>query len=290
MKNLVQSVAVAATIVLAHSPHAQTAAAPGKEEFGLTPRQLVQSIERVEAGLARCMRSHGFQYIAVDYMTVRRGMSADKRLPGLSEEDFIAKYGFGLSTMYTGKPPQLAEGYSPGKVALGERNVQIFGTLSPADQIAYNRALLGEDASATFAVGLETENFSRTGGCTRKTIEQVFNPDQLKATYYNPQDALINKDPRMKAALRKYARMMRRAGFDYSHPDEAEGDVKARLDALTKGGTIPIERMSPGQLAALKSLQDYERSVAVKNFELGEEIFDPVEEAIQKEMYARKVK
>ncbi len=61
MKVLVQSVAVAATLVLAHSPHAQTAAAPGKEEFGLTPRQLVQSIEKVEAGLSRCMRSQGFQ-------------------------------------------------------------------------------------------------------------------------------------------------------------------------------------------------------------------------------------
>ncbi len=290
MKFFVQSVAVAAILVLALSPNAQTAAAPGTEEFGLTPRQLVQSVERVEAAIARCMRSQGFQYIAVDYLTVRRGMSADKRLPGVSEEDFIGKYGFGLSTMYSGKPPQLAEGYSPGKVGLGKRNVQVYRTLSTADQVAYNRTLFGENTGATFAVGLETENFSRSGGCTRRAIERVFNPNQLKATYYNPQDALINKDPRMKAALRKYAREMRKAGFDYSHPDEVEADVKARLDALTSGGAIPIEKMSPSQLSALESLQDYERRVAVKNYELGEEIFDRVEEAIQKEMYARKVK
>ena len=290
MKFFVQSVAVAAILVLALSPNAQTAAAPSTEEFGLTPRQLVQSVERVEAAIARCMRSQGFQYIAVDYLTVRRGMSADKRLPGVSEEDFIGKYGFGLSTMYSGKPPQLAEGYSPGKVGLGKRNVQVYRTLSTADQVAYNRTLFGENTGATFAVGLETENFSRSGGCTRQAIERVFNPNQLKATYYNPQDALINKDPRMKAALRKYAREMRKAGFDYSHPDEVEADVKARLDALTSGGAIPIEKMSPSQLSALESLQDYERRVAVKNYELGEEIFDRVEEAIQKEMYARKVK
>jgi len=290
MKSLILSAAVAATIVLAHSPYAQAAAAPGTEEFGLTPRQLVQSIENVEAAIAGCMRSQGFRYIAVDYMMVRRGMSADKRLPGVSEEDFIGKYGFGLSTMYSGKPPQLAEGYSPGKVGLGERNVRIYRNLPPADRIAYNRALFGENIGATFAVGLETENFSRSGGCTRHAIERVFKPDQLKATYYNPQDVLINNDPRMKAALRKYARVMRRAGFDYSHPDDVEGDVKARLDALTRGGTIPIERMSPAQLGALKSLQGYERRVAVKNHELGEEIFDPIEEAIQREMYARKVK
>ena len=236
------------------------------------------------------MRSQGFQYIAVDYLTVRKGMSADKRLPGVSEEDFIGKYGFGLSTMYSGTPPQLAEGYSPGKIGFGERNVRIFKTLSPADRVAYNRALLGQITEATFAVGLETENFSRSGGCTRKGIEQVFNPNQLKATYYNPQDALINKDPRMKAALRKYTREMRKAGFDYSHPDDVEGDVKQRLDALTSGGTIPLQQMSPARLAALETLQDYERRVALKNYEMGEELFDPIEEAIQKEMYARKVK
>ncbi len=92
----------------------------------------------------------------------------------------------------------------------------------------------------------------------------------------------------MKAALRKYAREMRNAGFDYSHPDEVEADIKARLDAPTSGGTIPIENMSPSQLGALKNLQDFEPKVAVKNCELGEEIFDSVEEAIQKEMYARK--
>ena len=88
-------------------------------------------------------------------------------------------------------------------MGLGDRNVQIFKNLSPADQVAYNRALLGENTDATFAVGLELENFSRCGGCTVKAIEQVFTPEQLKSTYYNPLDALINNDPRMKAALRQ---------------------------------------------------------------------------------------
>ena len=94
-------------------------------------------------------------------------MSADKNLPGVSEEEFINKYGFGVSTLYTGQPPQLAAGYSPGKVGLGERNVQIYKNLSPADQVAYNRALFGDNTDATFAVGIEIEDFSRTGGCTR---------------------------------------------------------------------------------------------------------------------------
>ena len=170
------------------------------------PRELVQAIEKTEELIARCMRDQGFQYIAADYNTVRAGMSADKHLPGLSEEEFVRRYGFGVSTFYTGLPPQLSSGYSPARVGLGERNVEIFRALSPADQVAYNHALLGEDVNATFAVALEIEDLSRTGGCTRKAVAQVFKPDQLKPSHYNPQDALINKDPRMKAALGYWAR------------------------------------------------------------------------------------
>jgi hypothetical protein len=283
----------AVTFVASLAVAGASAAAPpgvGKEEFGLTTRQLVQKVERVEASIARCMRAQGFRYVAVDYKTVRRGMSADKNIPGLSEEEFTEKYGFGLATLYTGQPPQVASGYSPGKVGLGEQNIAIYKNLSPADRVAYNRALFGENAGATFAVGLETENFSRTGGCTRAAIEEVFDPEQLKSSYYNPLDAYINNDPRMRAALREYAKEMRKAGFDYDHPDEVENDIRERLDALTDGGSVPLEALSADRRAALEKLQDYERRVAVKNFELQEEVFDPVEERIEKELFAREVK
>ena len=291
MKNLIQPLATVVTmVVFAGSAAAQAPAGVGTEEFGLTPRQLVTSIEKVETLISRCMRAQGFQYVATDYMTVRKGMSADKNLRGVSEQEFIDRYGYGVSTMYTGKPPQLAEGYSPGKVGLGERNVRIFQSMSPADRVAYNRALFGENTGATFAVAIETENFSRTGGCTRKAVGQVFKPEQMIASYYNPKDALIKKDPRMRAALRYYGREMRKAGFDYDHPDQVETDIRERLAALTRGGTILVEEMSPEQLSALKDLQDYERRVGAKNFQLQEEVFDPVEAKIEEEMYARKVK
>ena len=267
----------------------QAPAGMGTEEFGLSQRELVQAIERTEDLISKCMRAQGFEYIAADHATVRAGMAADKKMPGLSEEQFVSRYGYGVATVYTGQPPQLASGYSPAKVGLGERNVQFFKSLSPADQVGYNRALMGESGNATFALALETENLSQTGGCTRKAVEQVFKPDQLKAAYYNPQDALIRNDRRMKAAVAFYAREMKKAGFDYGHPDEVEPDIRTRLNAMTNNGGIPVDKLSPEQKAALKKLQAYELAVAAKSVKLQEEVLVPVEERIQEELFARKV-
>ena len=85
-------------------------------------------------------------------------------------------------------------------------------------------------------------------------------------------------------------RLARRLGLsEQKDPDKVEADIRQRLDALTAGGTIPVDEMSPAQLKALEGLQDYERRVGVKDFELAVSIFDPVEESIEEEMYARRV-
>jgi hypothetical protein len=263
---------------------------PGQEEFGLTMKELVQSVERTEQLIAECMQEQGFRYVPVDFTTIRKGMNAIMSLPGMGEEEFIAKHGFGIATLYTGQPPQLIEGYSPGKVGLGEQNVEIFKNLSPADQAAYNRALFGKNTHATLAIAIDLEDFSQCGGCTLKAIEQVFEPEQLKVTYYNPKDTLIDQDPRMKAALRIYSQEMSKAGFDYNHPEEVETDVRERLNAITQGETIPIEKMSPEQRKALGKLQEYERKVSVVNLRLEEEILDEVEDKVEEEVFGRRAR
>lgn len=263
------------------------AALPGTEEFGLTKAELVKSIERVEASIAQCMRNAGFEYIAVDYNTVRRGMVADKSLPGLGERQYVAQFGYGISTLYTGLSPQLADATTPAKIGLGERNVRIFNNLSPADQVAYNRTLFGKNTDATFAVALETEDFSRTGGCTRAAIEQVFRPEQVQVTYRNPLDALIEQDPRMIAALAAFADCVRKEGFNYHHPNEIETDIKNRLYAITSGA--PPEALSADARAALAQLQGEERAVAAVAYDCESSLLDPVEGQIERELYARPV-
>lgn len=263
------------------------AALPGTEEFGLSREELVTRIEAVEGQIAQCMNEAGFEYVAADYDTVRQGMVADKSLPGLNEEEFITQYGYGISTLYTGLGPQASDTNTPAKIGLGERNVGVYSNLSPADQVAYNRALFGENQDATFAVALEAEDFSRTGGCTRAAIEQVFPAEQLSISYANPLDALIEQDPRMVAAFGEYADCIREAGFDYTHPEQIEADIRSRLEAITGGD--PLDALSADATAALTELQGEERAVAGVAFGCEEEFLTPVEEQIQRELYARPV-
>src|ERR1044071_1988889 len=240
------------------SPSAGTI--PGKEEYGMTMEQLFTAIQNVETEISKCMSAAGFEYVAADYNTVRRGMTADKSLPGMSEGQFIDQYGYGISTLYTGLAPQLSELRTPAQLGLGEQNVQIFMNLSPADQVAYSHTLFGEHADATFAVALETEDFSRTGGCTRSAIEKFFTPEQMNATFLNPFDALVEKDPRMAAANTEYAGCLRAAGFEYKYERDIEPDLRKKLDTITGGQ--PLEALSSDARSALTELQNYERSLA----------------------------
>lgn len=269
----------AATQIAANQP-----GLPGTEEFGLTKEELVRNVEAVEALIAQCMRGTGFDYVAVDYDTVRKGMVADKSLPGVKDEDYIAQYGYGISTLYTGQAPQLAGVATPAQIGLGEQNVQIFKGLAATDQVAYNRALFGENTNATFAVSLEVEDFSRTGGCTQTAVEQVFIGEQLRGTYTNPLDALIQQDARMIAALTEFADCVRVAGYNYNHPNEVEADIKNRLNAITKGA--PVETLLADAQAALTELQGEERAIAVVSRACEATTVDPVAAQIESEYYA----
>jgi len=257
---------------------------PGKEEYGMTMKELFTAIESVEAQISKCMSEAGFEYVAADYNTIRRGMTSDKSLPGMTESQFIDQYGYGISTLYTGLAPQLSELRTPAQTGLGEQNVQIFMSLSPADQVAYSHTLFGEHPDATFAVALETEDFSRTGGCTRSAIEKFFTPEQMNATFLNPFDALVEKDPRMVAANTEYASCLRSAGFEYNHERDIEPDLRKKLDTIAGGQ--PLEALSSDALAALTDLQNYERSLASAATDCERKYLDPVANQVERELYA----
>jgi|GEM_PF-753530 len=251
---------------------------PGTEEFGLTEEELVEKVEAVEALIATCMSDAGFEYVPVDYATVRQAMDADKSAPGLSTEEYAATYGYGISTQL-----ELAGANTPATIGLGEQNMQIFNSLSEADQDAYDHTLFGENTDATFAVALEAEDFSETGGCTRTAIEQVFSADELSAAYYNPGDALIEQDPRVIAAIAAWSDCMREAGFDYDSPEEVEPDLEDHLDAILDGADF--EELSAPAQAELTELQGEERAIAVADLECELKFIEPAVRQVETELY-----
>jgi len=129
----------------------------GTEEFGLTMRDLTTRAEEVESLISVCMAEAGFEYIPVDFTTIRQAMVSDKSAPGLSGSEYLSQYGHGISTQEE-KP--IVE------IGLGDQNRRILDGLSDPDQVAYTRTLWGDNDDATFASVLESEAFSRTGGFT----------------------------------------------------------------------------------------------------------------------------
>jgi hypothetical protein len=240
----------------------------GTEEFNLSKEGLVQHVEAVESLIAKCMGDAGFEYLAVDYDTVRRGMQADKSLPTVSDVQFTKQFGFGISTLYTGAPPQLTNEETPAKIGLGEQNVRIFRNLSSSDQVAYAHTLFGEIPDATFAVSLEAENFSLIGGCTRRAVEQVFSPEEMNATYVNPHDVLLQQNAGAASTFAQFAECMQESGFSYSYEQEIEPDIKKRLYAITNG--VPVAELSSEARVALERLQQEEIAIAAALAKCGE--------------------
>src|SRR5207237_10549112 len=99
----------------------------GVEEFGMTDEALVKSIERAESLIASCMTDAGFEYVPIDPVTFRGAMDALTSAPGLTDAEFVAQYGYGITTL----PPTQAFG-------AGEQNTRIYAQLSGPAQIAHH--------------------------------------------------------------------------------------------------------------------------------------------------------
>ena len=250
----------------------------GSEEFGLSMDQLAAKVEQVEGLIGDCMTAAGFEYVPVDFARVKEGMDADKTAPGLSDEEFIAQYGFGITTQYD----------HPGReIGLGEQNVAIYDALPPQEQVAYDHALLGEDREATFAQSVEAEDFSRTGGCTRQAVEQVFTPQELTQAYINPADVTIAEDPRVVEATGKWSDCLREQGYDYANPDDVEQDLHDRLDALARGADP--RTLTGSDAAALTELQGLELALAPASIHCEEDVLEPVISKVEEEVFGAPV-
>ena len=229
---------------------------PGTEAMGLTEAEFADYVEQVESRIASCMAEAGFEYVPVDVtaiLEVGLWMRAD---PDMSREEYKSQWGYGISTR-TDNPPR--------EIGLGQQNIEIYESLSEADQIAYDRTLFGEDPDATFALMLDDEDLSGLGGCTKDAVEAVFPPEMMSASFINPKDILIEEDPRVVAADEAWMECMAEDGYEYEDQDDIIEEYEERFDELTDGEDP--EELTGADLEALTELQEEEIAVALKDLE-----------------------
>lgn len=248
-------------------------------EFGLSEEEVAIKVETVESSIATCMSTAGFDYVAVDYATARIAMDSNSKPAGLSDAEFVAQYGYGISTLALGAGTQ-------GESGLSSTNSQIRDSLPATDRIAWERALLGENTSQTFVVGLDSEDFSGVGGCTAVAVAEAFPSQDINAQYASYQDAQgdrVEQDVRVIEAYQLWSGCMRDAGYSYNNPNEAEADIAARLDDILNGQDLAA--LDATAATALKDLQGEELSIAAADKACAAQFVDAIRTTVEIELF-----
>lgn len=254
---------------------AETEEVPSVEEqVGLEGDTLLQRQAQAENLVRDCMKAKGFDYVPVDPVAQRAELIG----AGLSEEEFEKQYGYGITTLYEQRR----------EAALGP-NERIRNSLSDVEKAAYDRALYGDDPTATFDIALDTGDFSRLGGCLREAAEKVFGGiEQLESlqSKLDELDEKILQDPRMVKAIKNWSQCMKKAGYDLEDPEQVDVVLKKKLDTIvgpSERQTAPGSEAPPYDRQALAALQREE--VAMVRADVGCEKSEiaPVEEKVRPE-------
>jgi hypothetical protein len=250
---------------------------PGIREFGLNDEEFAQHIEKSQALIASCMADAGFEYVPVNVQTVEAAQARVRQDPGLTRKEYKERYGLAVTTRFDDPVRD---------IGLGPENLRIIASLPEASRVAYNRTLFGRNTHANFVFALDEEDFSKTGGCTRKAVAQVFTPDQVKGTFVNPKDVLVDSDKQFIAARRAWSKCMRAAGYDYlEDQDEIIEDFEERLDELLDGDEP--QSLTGARAEELKALQQEEIAVALADLDCQIKYTDNVEEEVEIKVYGR---
>jgi hypothetical protein len=252
---------------------------PGTLEFGLTEEEFAAHVESAQAAIASCMAEAGFEYVPADVETVKLAMRAVRHEPGMDRGEYKKRWGYGITTRFDNRVRE---------IELGPQNLRYFESLSEADKEAYERTLYGEDPDATFAFTFDEEDFSGTGGCTRRAVEQVFLPEQLKETYINPKDVLVESDPRVVEANANWVACMQDYGYSgYLDQDEIIDEFEERLDALA--GDEDPEALTGAKAEELKQLQAEEIAISLADLDCQLRYLDPVIREVEIELFGAPV-
>jgi hypothetical protein len=253
-----------------------------EDQLGFDTAGIMARQSRVEVAIRDCMKDQGFDYVPVDPAAQRAAITGSSRL---SDEDFLKQFGYGISTLWGRGSTQ------------ADPNVRVRASMGAPDRRAYDRALWGENSGATFTEAVDSGNFSRLGGCTKKATEDVFGGAEMLTRLQRRLDQLddrILEDQRMVRALESWTECMADAGYRYEDPDEIDSDLFKRMEKLV--GPLPGQfatgppagqKAQPFDKTALTTLQREEVAIARADFACEEKHITPVENKVRPEYEAK---
>lgn len=204
---------------------------------------------KVEDATVACMKTAGFDYVAVPPEQAAKGKFSDAF--NLPPDKFAEQYGYGISTIDWSKAGD--EDSNP--------NTKIRKALSPAAQKAYDKALNGPNATGNGAVviqgGGDDGGPSSSGGpdlgCRGKAVKQVYGDSRGQVDFkkfdslFKDIQALqkrIDTDQRVVDATTAWTDCMADAGHTgLKKVDDAREQIQKKLDELT--GNKPAAKGQP---------------------------------------------
>jgi hypothetical protein len=255
---------------------------PVEDQLGFDTAGIMARQSRVEADIRECMKAQGFEYVPVDPFAQRAAVTGASRL---SDEDFLNQFGYGISTLW-----------GRGGVQ-ADPNQRLRASLGAADRRAYDRALWGENAGSTFQAAVDSGDFTKLGGCTRKATEAVFGGAQVLTQLQGRLDQLderILEDQRMVRALEGWTACMAKAGYRYEDPDEIDADLTKRMERIVgplpgpfATGPASGHKPAPYDRTALAALQREEVAIARADYACERKEITPIESVVRPQYEAQ---
>lgn len=252
------------------------------EQIGLDEEGRLERQAQAENLIRDCMKAQGFEYVPVDPVAQQAALVGHA---GMSTEDFEKQYGYGITTLYEQRLQQTGSG----------PNKEIRDALSEADRAAYDRALYGDDPTATFAVALDNGDFARLGGCVKQAADEIFGGTAVVQTLQSKLDEVDEKifaDARMVKAIANWSQCMREAGYDgLSEPDELDAVLEQKLEAIV-GPSEERATPAPGDepaydRAALAALQREEVAMVAADIACEQKHLVAIEEKVTTEYHEK---
>jgi hypothetical protein len=251
-----------------------------EEQIGLDEDGIRLKQATAENLVRDCMKTQGFDYVPQDPTAQEAALLGGQNM---SKEDFEKQYGYGITTLYEQRR----------KLAVAGPNKSIRDSLSEPDRKAYDKALYGDDPTATFFDALDSGDFSRLGGCLKTATDQVFGGADVIQTLSDKLDELDEKmraDARMVKVVRDWSACMRTQGFDgLEEQEEVDAVLKEKLEEIVgPPGDVADAEGAEGDYdkAALASLQKEEVAMVTADIACEKEHVEDVEETVTEEYEA----